>query len=138
MSLYIDSKFLRLISSRLRNFKQKKDYLWNFSCPFCGDSAKNKTKARGYVFQKGSNLIYNCHNCGKGTSAGLLIKHVDPSLHKEYTLERYKAGESGVSNYKKPSFDIPTPKFAKAKKENNFTNAEWCDKLPEEIGRAHV
>ena len=53
MSLYIDSKFLRLISSRLRNFKQKKDYLWNFSCPFCGDSAKNKTKARGYVFQKG-------------------------------------------------------------------------------------
>jgi hypothetical protein len=52
MSLPTDSKYVRLISSRLRNFKQKKDYLWNFSCPFCGDSQKNKTKARGYAFQK--------------------------------------------------------------------------------------
>jgi transcription elongation factor Elf1 len=84
-----DSKYVRLISSRLRNFKQKKDYLWNFSCPFCGDSQKNKTKARGYVFQKGNNLFYRCHNCGVSTNVGNLIKQVDDSLHKEYVLERY-------------------------------------------------
>lgn len=131
MSLYIDSKYVRLISSRLRNFKQKKDYLWNFSCPFCGDSSKNKTKARGYVFQKGNNLIYNCHNCGMGTSAGNLVKQVDPALHKEYTLERYKAGESGVSNFKKPTFDIPAPKFGKVVKEKTLDHSDWCNYLPE-------
>jgi len=130
MSLSIESKYIRLISSRLRNFKQKKDYLWNFSCPICGDSKKNLSKARGYVFQKGTNLFFNCHNCGVGTNLGNLIKHVDPSLHKEYVLERYKSGESGFSNFKSPSFDIPAPRFDKVAKEKHFEHAEWVSKLP--------
>jgi transcription elongation factor Elf1 len=114
----------------LRNFKQKKDYLWNFSCPICGDSKKNLSKARGYVFQKGTNLFFNCHNCGVGTNLGNLIKQVDPSLHKEYVLERYKSGESGFSNFKSPSFDIPAPRFDKVAKEKHFEHAEWVSKLP--------
>ena len=130
MSLPIESKYIRLISSRLRNFKQKKDYLWNFSCPICGDSKKNLSKARGYVFAKGTNLFYNCHNCGIGTNLGNLIKHVDPSLHKEFVLERYKSGESGFSNFKDPAFDIPSPRFGKVEKAKTFENAEWVDKLP--------
>ena len=130
MSLSIESKYIKLISSRLRNFKQKKDYLWNFSCPICGDSTKNLSKARGYVFQKGTNLFFNCHNCGVGTNLGNLIKHVDPSLHKEYVLERYKSGESGFSNFKSPSFDIPAPRFDKVAKEKHFEHAEWVSKLP--------
>ena len=130
MSISIESKYIRLISSRLRNFKQKKDYLWNFSCPICGDSKKNLSKARGYVFQKGTNLFFNCHNCGVGTNLGNLIKHVDPSLHKEYVLERYKSGESGFSNFKSPSFDIPAPRFDKVAKEKHFEHAEWVSKLP--------
>ena len=130
MSLSIESKYIRLISSRLRNFKQKKDYLWNFSCPICGDSTKNLSKARGYVFQKGTNLFFNCHNCGVGTNLGNLIKQVDPSLHKEYVLERYKSGESGFSNFKSPTFDIPAPRFDKVAKEKHFEHAEWVSKLP--------
>lgn len=132
MSLSIESKYIRLISSRLRNFKQKKDYLWNFSCPICGDSKKNLSKARGYVFQKGTNLFYNCHNCGVGTNLGNLIKQVDPSLHKEFVLERYKSGESGFSNFKSPSFDIPAPRFDKVAKEKTFDHAEWVNNLPAE------
>ena len=132
MSLSIESKYIKLISSRLRNFKQKKDYLWNFSCPICGDSTKNLSKARGYVFQKGTNLFFNCHNCGVGTNLGNLIKHVDPSLHKEYVLERYKSGESGFSNFKSPSFDIPAPRFDKVAKEKHFEHAEWVSKLQSE------
>ncbi len=130
MSLYIESKYVRLLSHRLRNFKQKKDYLWNFSCPFCGDSQKNLTKARGYVFQKGTNLFYRCHNCGVSTNVGNLIKHMDNSLHKEFVLERYKSGESGFSNFKEPTFDIPSPRFDKVEKQKIFEHAEWCDKLP--------
>jgi transcription elongation factor Elf1 len=129
MSLHIDIKYVRLISSRLRNFKQKKDYLFNFSCPFCGDSKKKTTKARGYVYSKKGGLFYSCHNCGIGTNAANLIKQVDSSLHQEYILERYKSGESGVSNFKAPTFDIPTPKFGKVQKQKIFEYAEWCDKL---------
>jgi len=82
------------------------------------------------VFQKGTNLFYNCHNCGVGTNLGNLIKQVDPSLHKEYVLERYKSGESGFSNFKTPSFDIPAPRFDKVAKEKHFEHAEWVSKLP--------
>ena len=129
MSLIIDSKYTKMISYRLRNFKQKKDYLFNFSCPICGDSSKTKTKARGYVYAKSNNLFFMCHNCNASTTVGNLIKVVDSSLHKEYILERYKAGEVGRSNYKKPTFEIPSPKFGKIEKEKTFEHAEWCDKL---------
>ena len=101
--LHIDSKYVRLISNRLRNFKQKDNYLWNFSCPYCGDSQKNKTKARGYVFQKDVNLLYRCHNCGVSTNVGNLVKHVDPTLHKEYTLENYKEGTLSNANSRSTS-----------------------------------
>jgi hypothetical protein len=82
------------------------------------------------VFQKGTNLFFNCHNCGVGTNLGNLIKQVDPSLHKEYVLERYKSGESGFSNFKSPAFDIPAPRFDKVAKEKHFEHAEWVSKLP--------
>jgi len=130
MSLIIDSKFVRLLSSRLRNFKQKKDYLWNFSCPFCGDSKKNLSKARGYVFAKGNNLFYGCHNCGEGTNVANLVKQVDPSLHQEYTLERYKEGKSNTTNFKATTLDISPPRFDKLEKQKVFEHSEWCDKLP--------
>jgi len=89
MSNYIDVKYLNLLSSQLGQFKRKNDNLWNFRCPFCGDSQKDKTKARGYIFQKDGGLIYKCHNCGIGSGLSKIIKHVNPEMHKQYTLERF-------------------------------------------------
>jgi len=128
--LSVDSKYIRLVAFRLRNFKQKKDYLWNFSCPVCGDSQKNKLKARGYVFQKGTDLFYTCHNCGIGLSLGNLLKHIDPTIHKEYTLERYTSGKSNNSLLANTILNISPPKFDKVEKQKTFEHAEWCDKLP--------
>ena len=128
--LSVDSKYIRLVAFRLRNFKQKKDYLWNFSCPVCGDSQKNKLKARGYVFQKGTDLFYTCHNCGIGLSLGNLLKHIDPTIHKEYTLERYTSGKSNNSSLANTILNISPPKFDKVEKQKTFEHAEWCDKLP--------
>ena len=130
MSLHIDTKYVRLLSHRLRNFKQKKDYLWNFSCPICGDSQTNKTKARGYVYQKGNNLFYRCHNCGIGTNLGSFIKQLDSNLHKEYTLERYTSGETNNSRTANTILNISPPRFDKVAKQKVFEHAEWLDKLP--------
>ena len=132
MTLSTEIKYIGLISHRLRNFKRKSDYVWNFSCPLCGDSKKNPLKARGYVYKKSNNLFYSCKNCGAGTSIGKLIESMDGSLYKEYILERYKNGESGHTNVAKPTFIIPSPRFDKLDKEKVFENAEWCDKLPDE------
>jgi transcription elongation factor Elf1 len=105
--LFIDSKFVSLLSSRLRNFKQKKDYLWNFSCPVCGDSSKNKIKARGYIYRTKSDLFVKCHNCGYGSNLGNFIKHLDLNLYDEYVVERYKSGAVRYNAHKDISKILP-------------------------------
>lgn len=98
--LFIDIKYANIIGSRLRNFKQKESYLWNYSCPVCGDSSKNKLKARGYIYRKKTDLFVKCHNCGYGTNLGNLIKYVDESIYKDYVFERYKEGAVKYNSHK--------------------------------------
>jgi transcription elongation factor Elf1 len=98
--LYIDAKYAHILGGRLRNFKQKKDYLWNFSCPVCGDSSRNKNKARGYIYRARADLLAKCHKCGYSSNIGNLIKYVDATLYDEYVLERYKAGATRYHDHK--------------------------------------
>ena len=87
---YIDVKYLNLISPMLPLFKKKGDNLWNFRCPYCGDSQKSRTKARGYVFRKKQICSIKCHNCGVGATLANLIKHLDSKTYDDYILERYR------------------------------------------------
>ena len=89
MSLFVDEKFVNNISHQLRNFHRKGNYLWNCSCPICGDSKKNKLKARGYIFRAKDNLVFKCHKCGVALSFNDLIKTLDPGIYKEYVYESY-------------------------------------------------
>ena len=111
MSIIIDKKFINMISPMLQRFAWKKDNIANCRCPVCGDSKKNKHKARGFFFQKNNDMFYRCHNCGISTTIYKFLETVSPSLCKEYSLERWKSGESGHSNFKKPQFRFETPKF---------------------------
>jgi transcription elongation factor Elf1 len=105
MSVFIDRNFLLQVSPKLQRFSKKKDDLYNFRCPLCGDSQKNKLKSRGYVFRKKNDYFYMCHNCGISTTFYNFLKQVDPNLLREYQLERYKNGETGNNNYPKPDFE---------------------------------
>jgi len=91
----VDSKYIGLVSSRLQKFKRVKDNLYNFRCPICGDSQKNKNKTRGYIYQVKNNANFKCHNCGASMSFNNFVKHIDPTLHKQYTLEKFKEGHTG-------------------------------------------
>ncbi len=108
MSLFIDKKFVSLVSPKLERFKQKSEYLWNCRCPVCNDSSKNKLKARGYFYRRKSDLFYTCHNCGTSMSMGNFLKVVDPSLYREYQMERFKNESSG--NTKAPDFTLAKTK----------------------------
>ena len=96
MSIYIDRTFLLRISAKLDRFTKKKDDLYQFRCPMCGDSSKDKTKARGFVYRKDNDYFYMCHNCGISTNFYNLLKQVDPTLLKEYSVEQYK--DKGIIN----------------------------------------
>ena len=130
MSLLIDQKYTQLISPRFEKFQRKSDYLYACRCPLCGDSKKNKSKMRGYIYRKGNDLFFKCHNCGAGTSLGNLIKQLDAGLYKEYVMERYKAGESGNNSFKQVTTIAP-PRFDKLDTDITYQNAERCDKLPD-------
>jgi len=136
MSVYIDRNFLLQVSPKLLRFSKKKDDLYNFRCPLCGDSQKNKLKARGFIFRKKNDYFYMCHNCGVSTTFYNFLKQVDESLIKEYQLERYKNGETGNNNYPKPEFEefkTEAPKFKKA------LELPTIDSLPEiHFARSYV
>ena len=111
---HIDSKFINLLSPKLDRFKRVKSDLYNFRCPICGDSKKNKSKARGYLYAKKADVNYKCHNCGVSLTFSNLLKHVDPVMHKQYVFERFKDGKTGRTTVvEEPKFNFEPPKFKK-------------------------
>ena len=109
---HIDSKFIGLISSRLEKFKRVKSGLYNFRCPICGDSKKHKNKTRGYLYTVKTNTNFKCHNCGASMSFNNFLKQIDPVVHKQYTMEKFKDGFSGRNFVtEEPTFKFEAPKF---------------------------
>lgn len=108
---YLDVKYIQLISPQLEKFSKKKSDLYNFRCPYCGDSKKRQDKARGYFFRMKNEMIFKCHNCGAGRNLANFLKDHNVMLHDQYIMEKYK------SNVKKPKkvvvddLDFNTPIF---------------------------
>lgn len=129
MSTYIDKKYINLISPLLERFKWKGDKIANCRCPLCGDSDRSKIKARGYFYRKGNDYFYKCHNCGIGHNMYNFLEKISLPLCKEYALERYRAGENGNSNYKKPSVEEVYP-FKNELNFNDLSHFTYLSDLP--------
>ncbi len=122
MSMYVDEKYVRLVSTKLRNFKAKGKHTYNCACPICGDSKKSRLKARGYFLPAKRNMYYTCHNCNKSYTIQNFLKLVDHNLYTQYKIESYKERnnivEEKVPDYSaamvKPMFDykINLPKIS--------------------------
>jgi hypothetical protein len=91
--LHTELPFVTRAGFRLENFAQKNSYLWNCSCPICGDlsSTTNRKKKRFYIYRPGAanHLNAKCHKCGYSTSFGSFLKQQFPDLFKEFVLEQY-------------------------------------------------
>ena len=140
----VDSKYIGLVSSRLQKFKRVKSNLYNFRCPICGDSQRNKNKARGYFYVVKNNTNFKCHNCGASLSFNNFIKKVDVELYKQYTLEKFKAGFSG----KGFTADSPTviseivessnPRFVKDPIKSSLPKASEVRRAKEYLERRNI
>jgi len=121
---YIDKKYLRLVSSRLSNYKEVNPDLINFRCVICGDSATNKRKARAYIYTVKGKTNYKCHNCGVSISFKNFLKEVDVSLFDEYNFEKF--------NIKYESIDMSqAPRAENNNQETNLNELIGCVKLTE-------
>jgi predicted RNA-binding Zn-ribbon protein involved in translation (DUF1610 family) len=145
----VDAKYIGLVSSRLQKFKRVKSDLYNFRCPICGDSTRNKNKARGYFYLVKNNTNFKCHNCGASLSFNNFLKELDPTLHKQYTLEKFKEGHTGRGfvveapklEFKKPVFkkaldlpkasEVPAAKVYLEKRKLNPEKFYFADKFKE-------
>ena len=109
----VDSKFIGIISPRLQKFKKIKSDLYNFRCPICGDSQKNKRKTRGYLDGVKADVNFRCHNCGSSMTFSNFLKTLDPVIHKQYVFERFKNNKTGRGTVvEEPKFDFKPPQFA--------------------------
>jgi len=125
---HVDSKFIGLLSPRLEKFKRVKADLYNFRCPICGDSQKNKNKTRGYLYAVKANTNFKCHNCGASMSFNNFLKQIDPTFHKQYTLEKFKEGHSGRNfSAEEPEFKFEAPKFSQKIKLPKASDDPKCD-----------
>ena len=90
---YLDVKYASFLSTRLDRYKvvQTSPYRANFRCPVCGDSSKNKTKARGWLLEstRDQGMVFYCHNCGASMGFRNFLKQQDPSLFDEYVSESF-------------------------------------------------
>jgi len=111
---FVDLKYIHLVSPRLNKFSKKKDYLYNFRCPYCGDSTKNKNRARGFFYRMKADMVFKCHNCGVGRTLANFLKDIDTNLYDQYVMERFKSGTTGRgSTVPEPKFDFEKPVFKK-------------------------
>ena len=111
---FVDVKYIGLVSSRLHKFARKKEGLYNFRCPYCGDSQRTKNKARGYLYKLKNDHNFKCHNCGVSRTFTNFLKDMDTVLYDQYVMERYKSGLTGKgSQTKAPEFKFEKPDFSK-------------------------
>lgn len=123
---WIENKYATLLSSQLERFKRVNNG-YNFRCPICGDSQKNKFKARGYLLNKDNNLLYYCHNCHHGSNFSNFIQKINPILYKDYALESLNDKSKDkkpktIECFTEPVFDSSKKPLNKLKK---ISQLQW-------------
>ena len=121
-------KYLLQLSNRLDVWSERNG-AFNFRCPYCGDSKKDKFKARGYLYSKDTSMLYHCHNCGVSKSGEKFLQDQDNELYKEYKLEELK--EKGTSNTVQEAVEFKTsPTFSKSLGSKPFKELKKVSSLP--------
>lgn len=110
--LWLEHKYINLLSSRLERFSRVNANTYKFRCPVCGDSQKDTRKTRGYVYARKGSLKFFCHNCNASMGLPWFIKTLDPTLYTEYLKERMV--ENGHKDETQAFVDkMKTPVFVK-------------------------
>lgn len=88
---YADN-YAAMLSDRVERFKKVRPGQYNMRCPFCGDSQKSKTAARGYLYTNTAKPNFHCFNEGCHRPFDKFLEEVAPDLYQQYLLDRVKTG----------------------------------------------
>ncbi len=116
--LWLQEKFINLVSSRLPLFKKVRQNQYAFRCVICNDSRKNPYKTRGGLYAPSGAQEYNygCFNCGASMKFTTFLKQFDPVLYDEYQFEFFAESGKGqhivvekqpeAKQFKRPKIDM--------------------------------
>jgi len=129
--LHVDLPYVTRLSPYLENFKQKNQYLWNYSCNICGDVSKGRKKARGYIYRPaGSNhLNVKCHHCSYSASFGSYLKKFFPEVYKEYVFTRYENTSKSHVPHKNIKEQFNTIVVPMQLEDSNVAKLKRCDSI---------
>lgn len=111
MSSYIDEQYIRMMGMYVDRFSDLGNDSYNCRCPICGDSAKSKTKSRGFFYksEKG-NWRYKCHNCAINISFYEFIERVAPAIFSDYKFEIFNDKKDFNRRFKVSAKPVVIPK----------------------------
>lgn len=92
--LWLERKYIMLLSNNLERFKQKTQSLFIFRCPLCGDSKTNKNKTRGYIYLKSTKYLFHCHNCNQSMTFVSFLKALNPALYDQFIFDKLETSET--------------------------------------------
>ena len=86
----LDEQYIKIMGQRLLLFKPIGNNKYQCRCPLCGDSKKDKKKARGNFFMYKGSWLFKCHNCGKSLRIPTMLETAFPDLYDEYVMGKHK------------------------------------------------
>lgn len=115
---WLEQKYIGLVSNRLQRFKRTKKNEFNFRCPICGDSIRDKYKARGWFFlNKQGKYMYHCFNCTVSMGVDKFLENIDPVIYNEFLKEKLSEKlnptEKPKSDVEEFAFKMKPPTFIK-------------------------
>lgn len=113
--MWLEIKYVNLLSSSLPLFKSKGNNVWNFRCPICNDSKKSKHIARGYILESNGKYNSYCHNCHLSLPLGKFIERINPVLYSQYLEEKFESGHFGSKRYDQQPEIITMKKVTESK-----------------------
>lgn len=106
---FIDQKYITYLSSRLKNFRNKGNGLYEFS-----HTCETSNRRRGYFYKKGNGYNFFCHNCNESQKFFNFLKQQDPYLYDQYNVELF------VNDKDKDSRPAPKVKVEQVVEEKTF------------------
>lgn len=83
----------------VRNFRQSSPSHWGWSCDICGDSKKDRRKARFGVSVVKNELLCNCFNCGWSGTFKTYLHYQHPDLAKRVSRNNFVVNAPKEDSY---------------------------------------
>lgn len=91
--MWLEKKYIMMLSNTLINFKQKDQNVFNFKCPICGDSKSHRSKSRGYLISKQGTFFFYCHNCNASLHFTKFLQTINNQLYDEFITEKFSSSD---------------------------------------------